>query len=286
MGQTNDALDKWKTLLNDTDIIFDCTLNLTPSDGKSKLDPLAPDINIKKTNMNKSQLKDILSGTSSFRYQDKLTDLPIQEEETITRDYTAQLIIDYTDAGESKQVVSNTVTESVEAHRGKIPEPKTGNYSSTTKVYSEIKQGGPGVEQFEAMAGVPTTRNLYFSSGGAEYIVDIAVELHKGQQSTRNYKSFFTSVPSENNMPVINNSWTKDKPDPKPTPRQKTDHMGTTTIEPIHQETRPYLKYPPISSKNGGWSKSSVSAPTPRKKSTAWDGTTRSETTGTGSKKK
>lgn len=284
LGQTNDALDKWKTLLNDTNIIFDCTLNLTPTDGKSKLDPLAPDINIKKTNMNKSQLKDILSGTSSFRYQDKLTDLPIQEVETITRDYTAQLIIDYTDAGESKQVVSNTVTESVEAHRGKIPEPKTGNYSSTTKVYSEIKQGGPGVEQFEAMAGVPTTRNLYFSSGGAEYIVDIAVELHKGQQSTRNYKSFFTSVPSENNMPVINNPWTKDKPDPKPTPRQKTDHMGTTTIEPIHQETRPYLKYPPISSKNGGWSKSSVSAPTPRK-STAWDGTTRSETTGTGSKK-
>lgn len=283
LGQTNDNLIKWKTLIADLDVTFDFTLNLTPSDKLSKLDQSAPDMCIKKTNMNRLELEDILSGTSSFRYQDKLSDVSIEEEETIIKDYTAQLIIDYTNNGITKQVVSNHVTESVEAHRGKIPEPKTGNYSSATKVFSQIKQGAPGHEQFEAMAGVPTTRHVYFSSGGAEYIVDIAVELHKRQQSTRNYKSFFSSVPSENNMPVIHNSWTKDKPAPKPTPRQKTDHMGTTTIEPISQETRPYLKYPPIAAKNGSWSTSSVSAPTPRK-STAWDGTTRSETTGVGSK--
>lgn len=274
---TQDNVVEWNSLFENPNIKYDFRLSLTTTtkENMSKLNPKNPDINTEIINISKYQLNDILNSNCIFRYQQDFTNTPIAPGETKHIDYTAKLEVDYTMDSKKYHVESDLAKDSIEYYR-----LETGSYTSTTEVFSEIKQGKPGNETFEAMAGVPTTRNLYFSSGGAEYIVDVAVEFHSGQQTTRNYTSTFHSVPSQNNMPIINNSWNKDKALPKPTPRSKTDHMGTTTIEPITQETRLYLKYPPIDSKSGSWSRSSVSAPTPRI-SKAWDGTTRSETTGT-----
>jgi hypothetical protein len=61
-----------------------------------------------------------------------------------------------------------------------------GTISSTdsTKAYAELKEGNvtavdTGVsinETFEAMAGVPSTRNLYYATGGSEFIVALQAE--------------------------------------------------------------------------------------------------------------
>ena len=281
---TQADIDNWKTIIGNPDIInYDLKLTLTSTLGTiDKLDTQAPNINTKIINISKQTLLNILDSNHAFRYQEDLTSTPIAEEQNIKIGYSAKLEIDYELNFKKNHLETQIAEDHVIAKRGKKPIPKTGQYTSNTEVFSEIKQGTPGKEKFEAMAGVPTTRNLYFSSGGAEYIVDVAVEFHTGQKTKRKYTSLFHSVPSQNNMPVINNAWNKDKPLPKPTPRFKIDHMGTKTVENIAQETRPYLKYKSISSKNGSWSRASVSAPEPRI-STAWDGTTRSETTGTGS---
>lgn len=282
---SQNSISQWNLLYNDPNIIYDFKLSLTSSEVEdiTKLNPASPNINTKIININKDELFNMLDSKYSYRYQQDFTNTPIAEGQTKHVDYTAKLEVDYVLNSEKVHKETEILKDHIEFSRDIIPPDLVRRYTSITEVFSEIKQGKPGNETFEAMAGVPTTRNLYFSSGGTEYIVDVAVKFQSGQQTTRNYTSKFHSVPSQNNMPVINNPWNKDKPLPKPIPRSKTDHMGTTTTEPIVQETRPYLKYPPISSKNGSWSRSSVSAPTPRK-STAWDGTTRSETTGTGSK--
>ncbi|GKX28651.1 hypothetical protein SH1V18_11310 [Vallitalea longa] len=278
---TQDSIEDWNLLFNNPDVNYDFKLTLTTTQGDiSKLNQQAPDINRQIFNISKEDLLSILDSKQAFRYQQDFTTTPIAEEQNIHVDYTAKLEVDY--VIDSKKIHKETeiVKDSIDFSRGKKPIPITREFNFTTKVFSEIKQGKPGNETFEAMAGVPTTRNLYFSSGGAEYLVDIAVEFHSGQQSTRNYTSLFHSVPSQNNMPVINNPWNKDEALPEPKARSKTDHMGTTTTEEVVQEKRDYLKYPPIDAKEGSWSRSSVSAPTPRK-SIAWDGTFEEETTTT-----
>ncbi|GMQ55937.1 hypothetical protein AN1V17_03290 [Vallitalea sediminicola] len=282
---SQDSISQWNLLYNDPNIKYDFKLSLTSTEIENitKLNPSSPNINTKIININKDELFNILDSKHSFRYQQDFTTTPIAEGETKHIEYTAKLEVDYILNSEKIHKETEIAKDYVDFSRGRIPPELTGSYTSTTEVFSEIKQGNPGNETFEAMAGVPTTRNLYFSSGGAEYIVDVAVKFQSGQQTIRNYISIFHSVPSQNNMPIINNPWNKDKPLPKPTPRSKTDHMKTTTTEHIVQETKQYLKYPRISSKTGSWSRSSVSAPTPRI-STAWDGTTREETTTTGSK--
>lgn len=72
-----------------------------------------------------------------------------------------------------------------------------GIYTSFPEFWSEIKQGSPGNETFEAMSGTPTTRSLYFATGGSEFIVDIETEYVPDATSTRTYRSHFAGTPSE-----------------------------------------------------------------------------------------
>ncbi len=77
------------------------------------------------------------------------------------------------------------------------PNIERRTYTSTPSTWSEIKQGSPYNESFEAMAGVPTTETLYFASGGSEFIVDLEVQLMENQETNRTYRSYFTAVDSE-----------------------------------------------------------------------------------------
>ena len=74
----------------------------------------------------------------------------------------------------------------------------SGTYFSTPQAYAELKEGSIYNETFEAMAGVPTTRTLYFATGGSEFIVnmqavydDYRASSKNSYRTTRTYKSVF-----------------------------------------------------------------------------------------------
>lgn len=83
-----------------------------------------------------------------------------------------------------------------DGERIQIPEEKLDEllYSSIPENYAEIKEGEPGNERYEAMAGVPTTETLYFTSGGSEFKVDLAFEYEPNQTSVwRTYINQYTN---------------------------------------------------------------------------------------------
>lgn len=85
----------------------------------------------------------------------------------------------------------------------------SGTYESIPEAYAELKEGSIYNETFEAMAGVPSTRSLYFATGGSEFIVNMQAvyddyylkEISGGSKnsyrSTRRYKSVFNSTDCE-----------------------------------------------------------------------------------------
>lgn len=77
-------------------------------------------------------------------------------------------------------------------------------YTSVPQAYAELKEGSIYNETFEAMAGVPSTRTLYYATGGSEFIVqmqavydDFRASSEKDYKSTRKYKSVFGKTDCE-----------------------------------------------------------------------------------------
>ena len=90
-----------------------------------------------------------------------------------------------------KGVIEITPTpgeEKIYAHREFISEPLA---------YAELKEGKVplmstgSLENFEAMAGVPSTERLYFTSGGSEFIVEIYLQEIDNEETIRKYTSWF-----------------------------------------------------------------------------------------------
>lgn len=84
----------------------------------------------------------------------------------------------------------------------------SGIYESTPEAYAELKEGSVYNETFEAMAGTPSTRSLYFATGGSEFIVNMQAVYDdynldevggnkNSYRSTRTYKSIFKKVDCE-----------------------------------------------------------------------------------------
>lgn len=84
----------------------------------------------------------------------------------------------------------------------------SGTYESTPEAYAELKEGSVYNETFEAMAGTPSTRSLYFATGGSEFIVNMQAVYDDynldevggnkdSYRSTRTYKSIFKKVDCE-----------------------------------------------------------------------------------------
>lgn len=62
--------------------------------------------------------------------------------------------------------------------------PETDEYySKLEEPYVEIKEGTPGNETFEAMAGVPTTENLYIGFGANEFLMNMELEHAKSEEN-------------------------------------------------------------------------------------------------------
>jgi hypothetical protein len=78
--------------------------------------------------------------------------------------------------------------------------PVSVNYrSGSPATFSEIKQGGIYNEEFDAMAGTPTTRDLYFAVGGTEFLVDFGATLAapNAVTTTRTYRAFYSGTACE-----------------------------------------------------------------------------------------
>ena len=149
-----------------------------------------------------SELMNFMQGTKVLNFIDKTSRVPIAANEAIEFTYASDVIIYY---GNEQPLTKGIRLAKDDGLAKKIyfkeeePIKYIGTYTSTPEYYSEIKQGSPEDEEFEAMAGTPTTRDLYFSSGGSEFIVDIETEYVPSESSARAYKSFFSAVDCELN---------------------------------------------------------------------------------------
>lgn len=113
----------------------------------------------------------------------------------------------------SSQSIKGTYALFVQIARGNEPyfdltnnQAEYVEYKSQTDTYSYISDAPDGYaelktgefteanyhEPFEAMAGTPTTRDLYFTSGGQEFVAQITYKFTPAQNATRYYEQKYT----------------------------------------------------------------------------------------------
>lgn len=189
---------------------------------------------------------------SKILFEDDLTGYPIPEGGTISFRYNADVFISANDSsGKVIEIGCSRPKESVWITwtRPFMEVPDVGNFTSTPKMFSEIKEGSPQAsgtsanETFDAMSGTPTTRSLYFAAGGSEFIVDIQVEYVPQVTQTRTYRSYFTPVVNGWAMSPIDGAKSDPAP-PAPTPRTVTDACAAPSTEKVTQTSEPYVKEP------------------------------------------
>lgn len=182
----------------------------------------------------------LINGKDVLTYNDNLVNYPIPADGKISFKYNTTITI-------TAKMGNTTVTivckqgESAVITFTRPPDPvlNVGTYTSTPSYYSEIKEGSPETagtssnETFDAMSGTPTTRSLYFASGGSEFIVDIEVEYVPEVTQTRTYTSKFNEVVNGWAMTKITGEKQKDSAPPRPTPRKATDDSGATYTEKV-----------------------------------------------------
>lgn len=83
------------------------------------------------------------------------------------------------------------------AGSGDYLNPSKNYVPDMTEAYAELKEGSIYNETFEAMAGVPSTRTLYLSIGGSEFIVNLQAEYAGDNHITRTYHSIFAGTDCE-----------------------------------------------------------------------------------------
>ena len=149
-------------------------------------------------------LKAFLTGGSQFEFEDQTKDIALNEE--IKFDYysTVKLRILKQEPGDSQPTyVTNPkagtptgIPKATDGTSTNYPETDAYgwmtltrddgydykkyrvndnpyHYDSQPETYSEVKQNEPKAEEWEAMSGTPTTRPLYFASGGSEFAVTL-----------------------------------------------------------------------------------------------------------------
>ncbi|WP_212758675.1 hypothetical protein, partial [Paenibacillus sinopodophylli] len=99
---------------------------------------------------------------------------------------------------------------------------------------------------FEAMAGTPTTHNLYFASGGSEFIVDIVTEYVPSATATRTYTSSFNKVKSGQYIAPTTGSIVRDVAPACGPARTATDVSGATFVETVTTLNGTYVKTPAV----------------------------------------
>ncbi|WP_105614151.1 hypothetical protein [Vallitalea okinawensis] len=243
LNQTEDNMKDWENYAKNKENI-EMLINLTR-------DPIGENLSINAgtqhpmgtyRSVTYEELMNYLSG--NIIYQDDVSSHFIEEGKNVQFTYTADIKVKF---DEEVVFVGNPDSVTATFYRPIVPEPEYALYNSTPEYWSEFKQGSPGHEEFEAMAGTPTTKNLYFASGGSEFIVDILCEYIEDGTATRNYTSIFDSVDCEDKIPhqgPLHNSGMSSQSGswsispPKPTPRQITGYNGATHTESLSKESK------------------------------------------------
>lgn len=150
----------------------------------------------KKLDMTVKQLKTMLKNPDKY--------LLTIKTDKITNDFTKQksiyfrYVLDCTvtfNGNDKAQAQCNTPKDTmysckVDPDDPTTPEPQTYE-SAVATPYAELKCGSVtdsgANEPFEAMAGFPTTRDIYFASGGSEYVAQVTYEYREKQNSKRTY---------------------------------------------------------------------------------------------------
>lgn len=101
-----------------------------------------------------------------------------------------------------REQLAQTSTYLVTVYREEENTSKLTYYTEPT-AYAEIKQGtvemdGNGSkEDYEAMAGVPSTEYLYYASGGSEFVLEFELEYIEGEKGLRKYETKFYGTECE-----------------------------------------------------------------------------------------
>jgi len=186
---------------------------------------------------------DMFKGKTPIIFSDDLSNYAMPADSSMTLAYNATIRIEWTDRDGKvqKKECNSTLTKSPEITfwKGPVPVPRKGYYTSVPSFWSEIKQGSPSTsgtgsnEQFDAMAGTPTNRSLYFASGGSEFIVDIETEYVSSATATRTYTSKFNKVKSGKWIDPDTGPVSHDGAPSCNAPRSATDISGSTFTETV-----------------------------------------------------
>jgi len=213
----------WKILIDDSKVkSVKVTFKRTPSGG-SPLDlgngdlPISSNtVSLSKGSSGFNAVMDALQNRSegAFVFKDKsIANYPAawsagedgDEEFQATFTYSAHVVISYETSSGVKDVPHDTNEVTLVYHSAKN-KVINANMSFSTKVrnYAELKEGYVDVmdtfavhENYEAMAGVPTTQKLYFSAGGNQFIVDINLQTVSNGKANRYYRSYFAGTDCE-----------------------------------------------------------------------------------------
>ncbi len=129
--------------------------------------------------------------------------LTVKAGGTLTVKYKAEVEILYKNKEADKDKNDWSEAQSIPAATNEVTliykytQEDEGVYISEPDAFAELKEGSIYQETFEAMAGVPSTRTLYFSTGGAEFMTELRCEPTKDQISTRKYTTHFNGVDCE-----------------------------------------------------------------------------------------
>ena len=180
------------------------------------------------------ELYSLLEGTTTLQYSDDTTQFSIAPGSSQKFTYTGAVTI--TIGATDVVLTGNPPSDSVDFFAMPSNVANEFSYTSQPQSYSEIKDGWPnGGEKYEAMAGQPTTRTIYFASGGSEFLVAIKGELIPTATTTRHYQDTFSQVNSAWYLPRLQTGFSPNSIPPKP--RTVTDIEGHSFTETIQTQT-------------------------------------------------
>lgn len=199
-----------------------------------------------------------LRGESEFLIKDKTYDNKVVASVDHEYVYKSTVKIEYAyvdEEGTTQNVIDNYTTNTdystFRASAEPAPEkPELIVYNNKSVSYSEIKQDTDGQkfgttanEEFDAMAGVPSNKRLYYAVGGTEFVIDVELEYRQNIWSDwRTYHSYFTQVESEH-MQQDRADETQTVPSPSGASSSDltvTPHGGDLTITATWTGTTPY----------------------------------------------
>lgn len=141
------------------------------------------------------EMADWISGRRAITAYDAISGYKVMHTNTKI-DYIANIEITLPDG--SKMTGTTGDTASFLMHEERI------GYASTPQAYAEFKNYGVQsdldgflMEDFEAMAGVPSTEQMYFAAGGSEFIVDIGLNEAADETAYRTYDYYYTQTNCE-----------------------------------------------------------------------------------------